>query len=60
MRDAIALTNVETFYGPIRFNEKGQNIAKTHMGVIQVQNGHPVDVYPTETAAAPFIYPLPH
>lgn len=60
LRDAIAQTNVETFYGPIRFNEKGQNIAKTHMGVIQVQNGHPVDVYPTVTAAAPFIYPLPH
>jgi branched-chain amino acid transport system substrate-binding protein len=58
IRDAIAQTNLMTAYGPIRFNEKGQNIAKG-MGVVQVQNGKPVVVYPPETAEAKFIYPIP-
>jgi len=34
-----------TFYGPVRFNEKGQNIAKG-MAVVQIQGGKPVVVYP--------------
>jgi len=58
LRDAIAQTNMMTFYGPIRFNEKGQNIAKG-MSVVQVQNGHPVEVFPASAAAAPFVYPMP-
>jgi branched-chain amino acid transport system substrate-binding protein len=58
VRDAIAETNFMTAYGPIRFNEKGQNIAKG-MSVVQVQNGKPVVVYPLEGAQAKFVYPLP-
>ena len=58
LRDAIAATNMETVYGPIRFNEKGQNIAKG-MTVVQVQGGKPVEVYPTAAAAASFVYPMP-
>ena len=38
-------TNLMTAYGPIRFNEKGQNVAKG-MSVVQMQNGKPVVVYP--------------
>ena len=59
VRDAIAQTNIMTFYGPIRFNEKGQNIAKG-MSVVQIQNGKPVVVYPTAGAQGKFTYPIPH
>jgi branched-chain amino acid transport system substrate-binding protein len=58
VRDAIAETNLMTAYGPIRFNEKGQNIAKG-MSVVQVQNGKPVVVFPLEGAQAKFVYPMP-
>jgi branched-chain amino acid transport system substrate-binding protein len=58
VRDAIAATDIMTFYGPIRFNDKGQNIAKT-MGVVQIQNGKPVVVYPPEHKQAELIYPMP-
>jgi branched-chain amino acid transport system substrate-binding protein len=58
VRDAIAQTNIMTAYGPVRFNEKGQNIAKG-MSVVQIQNGKPVVVYPVEGAQAKFVYPLP-
>ncbi len=58
VRDAIAQTNIMTAYGPVRFNEKGQNIAKG-MSVVQIQNGKPVVVYPVEGAQAKFVYPMP-
>jgi branched-chain amino acid transport system substrate-binding protein len=58
VRDAIAETDIMTFYGPIRFNEKGQNIAKS-MAVIQIQGGKPVVVYPPTHAQGKFIYPMP-
>jgi branched-chain amino acid transport system substrate-binding protein len=51
VRDAIAQTDIMTFYGPVRFNDKGQNIGKT-MSVIQIQNGKPVVVYPAKEAEA--------
>ncbi|MFO7600347.1 MAG: amino acid ABC transporter substrate-binding protein, partial [Candidatus Desulfacyla sp.] len=40
VRDAIADTDIMTFYGPIKFNEKGMNIGKS-MAVIQLQDGKP-------------------
>jgi branched-chain amino acid transport system substrate-binding protein len=49
VRDAIAATDMVTAYGPIRFNDKGQNIAKS-MSVVQIQNGVPVSVYPKDGA----------
>ena len=58
-RDAIAQTNIMTFYGPIRFNERGQNVAKG-MSVVQIQNGKPVVVYPVAGAQGKFVYPIPH
>jgi branched-chain amino acid transport system substrate-binding protein len=58
VRDEIAKTNIMTMYGPIRFNEKGQNIAKG-MSVVQVQNGKPLVVYPVEGSTGKFIYPMP-
>ncbi len=59
VRDAIAATDIMTAYGPVRFNEKGQNIAKG-MSVVQVQNGKAVVVYPAEGAQAKLIYPMQH
>ena len=58
VRDALAQTNIMTAYGPVRFNEMGQNIAKG-MSVVQLQNGKPVVVFPLEGAKARFIYPMP-
>jgi branched-chain amino acid transport system substrate-binding protein len=58
VRDAIAATDLESFYGDIKFNEKGQNIAKG-MAVIQVQDGKPQVVYPEESKQADPIVPLP-
>lgn len=58
VRDAIAATDIMTMYGPIRFNEKGQNTAK-NMGVIQIQEGVPVVVYPDQFKQADLIYPMP-
>jgi branched-chain amino acid transport system substrate-binding protein len=51
VRDAIAQTNIQTFYGPVRFDSRGVNIGKT-MQVVQIQNGKPVPVYPKEDALA--------
>ena len=58
LRDAIAETDIMTFYGPVRFNEKGMNIGKG-MAVIQLQNGTPKVVYPTAGAQSKFVYPRP-
>jgi branched-chain amino acid transport system substrate-binding protein len=58
VRDAIAQTDIMTFYGPIRFNEKGMNIAKG-MAVVQLQDGKPVLVYPKAGAEGKLIYPIP-
>ncbi|MBL8329285.1 MAG: amino acid ABC transporter substrate-binding protein [Rubrivivax sp.] len=57
VRDALAQTNIMTAYGPVRFNEMGQNIAKG-MSVVQLQNGKPVVVFPVEGAKARFVYPM--
>ena len=58
IRDAIAETNIMTFYGPVRFNEKGQNIAKG-MATVQIQGGKPFVVYPKAVLEKPLIYPIP-
>lgn len=59
VRDAIAQTDIMTFYGRIKFNEKGMNIGKS-MAVIQLQNGKPVVVYPKSAAQKKLIYPIPY
>lgn len=58
VRDALAQTNIMTAYGPVRFNDKGQNVAKG-MSVIQIQGGKPVVVFPTDGSKAKFVYPMP-
>jgi branched-chain amino acid transport system substrate-binding protein len=58
VRDAIAATDFTSFYGPIEFNDKGENVGKD-MAVIQVQDGEPTVVYPGDFAEADLIYPIP-
>jgi branched-chain amino acid transport system substrate-binding protein len=57
LRDAIAATNMETFYGNIKFDKTGKNIAKP-MILYQVQKGHYRVVAPTRWAEAKVNFPL--
>ena len=58
VRDAIAATEMETFYGNIDFDDTGRNIAKP-MVLYQVQDGEFVVVAPTKWAAAEVRWPTP-
>ncbi|MEX2200953.1 MAG: amino acid ABC transporter substrate-binding protein [Dongiaceae bacterium] len=58
VRDAIAATDMETFYGGIDFDDTGKNIAKP-MVLFQVLDGQYKVVAPTKWAAEPAVYPRP-
>ena len=58
VRDAIAKTNMETFYGNIKFDDTGKNIAKP-MVLYQVQDGEYRVVAPTKWASAKLRWPTP-
>lgn len=60
VRDALAATDMgpnDTIFGPIKFNQNGQNAHP--MVVTQVQNGQYVTVWPADAAAAKPILPTP-
>jgi branched-chain amino acid transport system substrate-binding protein len=57
IRDALRSLEVETFLGKFKFDDNGKNIAG-HMGVLQVQNGQGVLVYPPRSGAK-LLYPVP-
>ena len=59
VRDAIAATEFDTFFGPIKFDGSGRNIAKPMM-LTQVQGGKYVVVGPEKWATAKPIVPRPH
>ena len=56
LRDAIAATDMKTFYGNIRFSEAGNNIAKP-MVLRQIQGGEYNVVAPSEWASHPVQHP---
>ena len=58
VRDAIASTDLMTFFGPIRFDATGKNIAKS-MVLYQVQAGKYKIVAPGKWANSKVIYPAP-
>jgi len=58
VRDAIADTDLMTFYGPIKFDATGKNVAKS-MVLYQVQNGRYMVVAPAKWANSKLIYPAP-
>jgi len=58
VRDAISKTDIKTFYGPVRFDAQGRNVAKPTV-LLQVQNEKYVVVYPEKWAAEKFVTPTP-
>jgi len=58
VRNALADTKLETFYGRVMFDDTGKNIAKP-MVLRQIQDGRFVPVAPREFAAGKLIYPRP-
>jgi branched-chain amino acid transport system substrate-binding protein len=56
VRDGIASLDTDSFFGKLKFNEKGQNVYKP-MAVIQVQQGKALTVWPKESSEATFIWP---
>jgi branched-chain amino acid transport system substrate-binding protein len=58
VRDALAIMDLNTFFGEIKFDDRGVNTAKP-VYVQQVQAGHPVLIWPPEVAAARPRYPDP-
>lgn len=57
VRFALRSLSADTFFGPIKFDERGVNIAKP-MGTVQVQDGQILVVAPAAAAAAGLQYPL--
>lgn len=58
VRDAIAATDMQTFYGNIKFDKTGKNIAKP-MVLYQVQDGEFKVVAPTQWASSKLRWPTP-
>lgn len=58
VRQALYDLDVETFYGPINFDETGKNAGKP-MGAIQIQDGVINVVAPSSTAVTDLQYPMP-
>jgi branched-chain amino acid transport system substrate-binding protein len=58
VRDALAATKLQTFYGWVDFDDTGKNIAKP-MVLRQVQKGKYVPVAPSKFAGGEVIYPKP-
>ena len=58
VRDAIAATDLMTFFGPVKFDETGKNIAKS-MVLYQVQGGQYRVVAPEKWAEAKLVFPAP-
>ncbi len=56
VRDAMATLDTPSFFGQIKFDDTGKNVTK-QMGVIQIQNGKVVSVWPKEAAEAPLKWP---
>ena len=58
VRTALRDMDVDTFYGPINFDETGKNVAKP-MGTIQIQDSVARLVAPADVSVADLIYPAP-
>lgn len=58
VREAVSKLDIETLYGPIKFNEQGKNIAAVG-GVMQIQNQQRVIVSPRPAPGVKLLYPTP-
>jgi branched-chain amino acid transport system substrate-binding protein len=57
VRDAIAKLNFTSFYGQIKFDERGINVTKP-MAVEQWQGGRRATVFPSDVAEAKALWPM--
>jgi branched-chain amino acid transport system substrate-binding protein len=61
IRDALKATNLQTAFGPVKFEDKegyqNQNFAETL--AIQVQKGEFETIWPKSQASKPYIFPIP-
>ena len=58
VRQALLSLDVDTFWGPVAWNEKGVNV-KGASGPIQIRDGRVVSVYPEDIREAVPVYPMP-
>ncbi len=58
LRDALSATDMRTFYGNVKFDETGKNIAKP-MVLRQIQGGQYKVVAPTKWASDKLVHPRP-
>jgi len=58
VRQALNDLSIDTFYGPISFDETGKNVAKP-MGAVQVQDGAIKVIAPGSAAEVDILYPMP-
>ena len=56
VRDAMSALNTQSFFGQIRFNAYGMNVYKP-MGVIQIQGGKTVPVWPKDASEGSLKWP---
>jgi len=56
VREALTKTDLQTFYGGVKFAEDGSNPGK-EIVMRQIQGGKYIVVSPAEVAAAPLVYP---
>ncbi|MFL5842889.1 MAG: amino acid ABC transporter substrate-binding protein, partial [Thermoleophilaceae bacterium] len=56
VRDALAGLDEQSFFGPIKFDDTGQNQTKP-MAAIQIQNGEVVTVFPKDQQEKPLQWP---
>ncbi len=56
VRDAMAGLDTNSFFGQIKFNDKGENVYRP-MSVIQVQDGQSVTVWPKDAADGTMAWP---
>jgi branched-chain amino acid transport system substrate-binding protein len=58
VRQALLDMDVETYYGPINFDETGKNVGKP-MVTIQIQDGEILVIAPEDAAVADTMWPAP-
>jgi branched-chain amino acid transport system substrate-binding protein len=58
VRQALAGLDTQTFFGPVKFNDKGQNIAG-RIALVQIQKGRRAILAPPDIATAKLVYPMP-
>lgn len=56
LRDALAKLDVVTFFGLLKFDQRGSNVFKPNV-TVQIQDGKLVTVYPKRWAEAAAVYP---